>query len=169
LRDTPPFFNHRIRILIRESEIMIIFFPVILKSLFTQGRNYPWPRPDHCPICHRYSVWGHGFAFVIFDGFNQPLPIKLYRCPDCGCVIRLRPEGHFPRFQAPIETIRSSITHKAVKNRWLQGIAPSRQRHWYNAVCKRIKAYLTDAWQYGVLAGFDYLLQSGQIPVSRSI
>jgi len=157
------------QMLIRESEIMILFFPVILKNLFAQGRNYPWPRPEHCPRCNRYSVWGHGFATVIFDGFDQPLTIKLYRCPDCGCVIRLRPEGYFPHFQAPIETIRSSIARKATKNRWLQGIAPTRQRHWYNAVCKRIKAYLTDAWQNGVLAGFDCLLQLGQIPPSRFI
>jgi hypothetical protein len=34
---------------------------------------------------------------------------------------------------------------------------------------KRITAYLTDAWQQGVVAGFDYLLKSGQTPVSRSI
>jgi len=37
-------------------------------------------------------LWGHGFADAVFDGYKQPLPLKLYRCPDCGCVIRLRRE-----------------------------------------------------------------------------
>jgi hypothetical protein len=36
-------------------------------------------------------------------------------------------------------------------------------------LCKRIKVYLTDTWCQGIVAGFDYLLQLGQIPVSRAI
>jgi hypothetical protein len=36
-------------------------------------------------------------------------------------------------------------------------------------LCKRIKVYLTDTWRHGIVAGFDYLLQLGQIPVSRAI
>ena len=148
---------------------MVLFFPVTLKTLFRKGRNYPWPRPDRCPKCNRFSVWGHGFTTAYFDGYNQPLLLKLYRCPDCGCVIRLRPKGFFRRFQAPIETIRSSIARKSRSNRWLPGISRTRQRHWYRSLCKRIKAYLTDTWRKGALAGFDYLLQTGQVPVSRSI
>ena len=148
---------------------MILFFPVALKALFCKGRNYPWPRPDGCPNCKRFTVWGHGFTTAIFDGYDQPLFLKLFRCPDCGCVIRLRPRGFFKRFQAPIETIRSSIASKSTKDRWLPGISRSRQCHWYRSLCKRIKAYLTDTWRQGTLAGFDYLLQIGQTPVSRSI
>jgi len=148
---------------------MILFFPVALKALFCKGRNYPWPRPDGCPNCKRLTVWGHGFTTAIFDGYAQPLFLKLFRCPDCGCVIRLRPRGFFKRFQAPIETIRSSIANKSKKDRWLPGISRSRQCHWYRSLCKRIKAYLTDTWRQGTLAGFDYLLQIGQTPVSRSI
>ena len=155
--------------LIRESDIMVLFIPVELKTLFLQGRNYPWQKPENCPCCIKNRLWGHGFAEAIFDGYKQPLLIKLYRCPDCGCVIRLRPEGYFKRFQAPVETIRSSIACKSTTDRWLPGIIPNRQRHWFRALCKRIKAYLTDTWHQGVVAGFDYLLQLGQIPVSRTI
>jgi hypothetical protein len=97
------------------------------------------------------------------------LPLKLYRCPDCGCVIRLRPKGFFKRFQAPIEIIRSSIACKSMKNRWLPGISRTRQCHWYRSLCKRIKACLTDTWGKRILAGFDYLFHMGQSPVSRSI
>jgi hypothetical protein len=148
---------------------MVLFFSVVLKDLFARGRNYPWQKPDNCPCCNSNRLWGHGFADAIFDGYKQPLPLKLYRCPDCGCVIRLRPQGYFKRFQASVETIRSSIASKSTSNRWLPGISRSRQRHWFRALCQRIKAYLTDTWHKGVVAGFDYFLQLGQIPVSRTI
>lgn len=169
LADTPPFSNPRISYNPRKVTSMIIYFSVSLNALFHEGRNYSWPRPDNCPRCRRYSVWGHGFTTAVFDGYDQPLPLKLYRCPDCGCVIRLRPKGFFKRFQAPIEIIRSSIACKSTKGRWLPGISRTRQLHWYRALCKRIKAFLTDTWRHGILAGFDYLVQTGQSPVSRSI
>ena len=148
---------------------MIIFFTVKLKELFKKERKYPWQKPDSCPRCNSCCLWGHGFAQAIFDGFIRPLLLKLYRCPDCGCVIRLRPKGYFKRFQASVETIRSSIALKSKTNRWLPGISRSRQCHWFRSLCKRIKVYLTDTWCQGVAAGFDYLLQLGQIPVSRAI
>jgi hypothetical protein len=148
---------------------MVIFSAVKLKDLFEKERDYPWTKPEGCPCCNSYRLWGHGFAEAIFDGYDRPLLLKLYRCPDCGCVIRLRPKGYFKRFQAAVETIRSSITLKSTSNRWLSGISRSRQGHWFRALKKRIKAYLTQTWVEGVVAGFDYLLQLGQIPVSRSI
>jgi hypothetical protein len=84
-------------------------------------------------------------------------------------VIRIRPKGYFKRFQASIETIRSSITLKSSKNRWLPCISRTRQGHWFRALKKRMTAYLTEAWDSGVVFGFDCLLQLGQIPVSRCI
>jgi hypothetical protein len=148
---------------------MVIFFPVILKELFLLGRNYPWPRPDSCPRCCSYRLWGHGYVWAYFDGYDQSFTLKRYRCPDCGCVIRLRPRGYFKRFQASIAVIRSSIAIKSRANKWRPDIERERQRHWYRSLCKRIRAYLTDAWHHGILAGFDHLLALGQIPVSRAI
>ena len=148
---------------------MVLFSAVKLKELFKKKRNYPWQKPASCPCCNSCRLWGHGFAEAIFDGFIRPLLLKLYRCPDCGCVIRLRPKGYFKRFQASTETIRSSIGCKSTQNRWLPGISRSRQCHWYRSLCKRIKVYLTDTWCEGIVAGFDYLLQLGQLPVSRAI
>jgi hypothetical protein len=148
---------------------MIIFSAVKLKELFKKERNYPWQKPEDCPRCNSHRLWGHGFAEALFDGYQQPLLLKLYRCPDCGCVIRLRPKGYFKRFQACIETIRSSIVCKSSMHQWLPGISRTRQRHWFRALKRRIKAYLTETWVEGVVAGFDYLLQLGQTPVSRSI
>ena len=148
---------------------MVIFSAVKLKDLFKKARDYPWQKPVSCPRCSGCRLWGHGFVEALFDGYAQPLLLKLYRCPDCGCIIRLRPQGYFKRFQAQVATIRSSITLKSTSNRWLPGISRSRQGHWFRALKKRIKAYLTETWVKGVVTGFDYLLQLGQIPVRRSI
>ena len=148
---------------------MILHCFVKLKELFKKGRDYPWQKPNSCPRCNSCRLWGHGFAEANIDGYQCPLLLKLYRCPDCGCVIRLRPNGYFKRFQASVETIRSSIALKSKTNRWLPGISRSRQCHWFRYLCQRIKVYLTDTWCHGIVAGFDYLLQLDHIPVSRGI
>ena len=148
---------------------MVIFSAIKLKELFKKGRDYPWQKPQGCPRCNSCRLWGHGFAEANFDGYQRPLLLKLYRCPDCGCVIRLRPKGYFKRFQTSVETIRSSIACKAATNRWIAGVERTRQCHWFRSLCRRIKVYLTDTWCQGILAGFDYLLQLGHIPVSRAI
>ena len=148
---------------------MVIFFPVVLKQLFHLGRFYPWPKPDHCPRCSSHRLWGHGFVAAYFDGFDQPFFLKRYRCPNCKCVLRLRPSGYFKRFQSSILTIRLSILHKTKAGHWLPGLSRSRQCHWLRSLCKRIKAYLTDTWNRGAVAAFDYLLIKGHIPVSRAI
>jgi predicted RNA-binding Zn-ribbon protein involved in translation (DUF1610 family) len=148
---------------------MIIFIPVRLKKLFELGRNYPWPRPESCPRCSSCRLWGHGYVSAYFDGYDQPFTLKRYRCPDCGCVIRMRPRGYFKRFQASIASIRSSIVSKASSSKWIGGINRERQQHWFRSLCRRVKVYLTDAWSQGVVAGFDRLWKLGQIPVSRAI
>ena len=148
---------------------MIIFFPAVLNEICRLGRGYPWPKPKGCPHCNGCRLWGHGFVLACFDGYGHPLCLKRYRCPDCRCVVCLRPDGYFSRFQSSIETIRSSIVSKVRIGKWITGISRSRQRYWFLSLVKRIKAYLTDAWRQGVVAAFDYFLHSGQIPVSRSI
>ena len=103
---------------------MVIFSAVKLKELFEKERDYPWQKPERCPCCNDIRLWGHGFTDAIFDGYEQPLLIKLYRCPDCGCVIRLRPKGYFKRFQASIETIRRWIRLYNKSNGDLKSLFP---------------------------------------------
>ncbi len=162
------FINENPQVILKGAH-MIIYFSAVLNEIHLLGSKYPWPKPDVCPRCNRCRVWGHGFITAYFDGYNDPLPLKRYRCPDCGCIMRLRPKGYFKRFQASITTIRSSVVYKIRFGKWIDGISRSRQQHWFKSLIKRIKAHLTDAWQQGVLAGFDYFLKSGQAPVSRSI
>jgi len=168
-RDLPPFSNRGPANDPHKGGVMVIFVNVKLKELFKKERDYPWTRPESCPRCNDYKVWGHGYAQAIFDGYNEPLLLKLYRCPVCGCVIRLRPCGYFKRFQAKIETIRSSIFHKEERNKWLSGIFHTRQRHWFRALERRIKAYHGNTWSHGLLKAFDHFMALGQVPVTRSI
>ena len=146
---------------------MIHFVAVLLNDIFEQGRDYPWLRPEKCLKCGHYKVWGHGFVPRLFDGFPSPLLIKCYRCPCCGCVITLRPDSHFSRFQSPVQTIRSRLHHRINKGKWW---APpslvSRCRHWLVNLRRNIKSYLPATQPLGEIAAFDWFIEHGQVPVS---
>ena len=147
---------------------MILRVELCVKRLFEMGKEFPWPRPEGCPRC-RARVWGHGFVQGCFDGFTEPLFLRRYRCPDCGVVIRMRPEGYFSRFQASVAQIRSRLSHRLRTGRWPPGLSHRRQGHWLKALKQRVKAYLGEAWMERLMEGFEWLLSRGQIPVSRSI
>jgi len=148
---------------------MIIHVAATLKKIFTLGRDYPWEPPDKCPRCKRYKVWGHGFQDTFFEGYKSPIPLKRWRCPQCGCVICYRPKAYFPRFQTPIQAIRSVISHRLQCGRWPSGFVRSRAGHWLRSLKKRVVARLGNTWLGGLLAAFDYFIRQGQTPVSRSI
>jgi hypothetical protein len=144
---------------------MILFRNLNLKQIFKQGKRYPWKRPERCPRCKHYRLWGHGYVQRLFDGFMQALLMKCYRCPECGCVIVLRPKTHFRGIQAPIEAIRSALSRRLRTGRWPPGGSRSRQRHWLANLKRAIKVHLTNTWSRGDLAGFDRLWDLGIVPV----
>lgn len=148
---------------------MIIFAAVNLKEIFKKKKKYKWKRPEACPRCIANKVWGHGFVLTYFDGFCYGIWLKRYRCPVCGTVIRLRPKGYFSRFQSPIETIRSSIIQKQLKGIWVEGVGRTRQLHWLNALRRRMAAFFGNICPYNLLGAFDYFVNAGINPVSRSI
>ncbi len=149
---------------------MIIFVPVLLKNIFEQGRDFPWKRPPCCSKCNHYKVWSYGFIQRHFDGFDTFLLLKCYRCPNCGCILTLRPDTHFSRFQTSKDTIRSSIKERVKSGRWPPSfLSLSRQRHWMQNLKRQIKAFLSDTWEHGILAAYDYLLSIHHTPVGSSI
>jgi len=148
---------------------MIHFNNVKLKEIFDQGRNFPWERPSKCPKCSRWKVWGHGFILALFDGFSTPLWLKRYRCPDCKCIIQMRPASHFSRFQASRQIIRSALEERITHGKWVHGLCPSRMRHWLRNLRLQVRIHLTESWKAGLMAGFDRLVELGRIPVSSSI
>ena len=148
---------------------MIQFVAVILKEIFDQGRKFSWERPSKCSGCGSFKVWGHGFVPAFFDGFDESLLLKRYRCPDCGCVITMRPASHFSRFQASRATIRSALQDRINNGRWPHGLNSARMRQWLTNLKRQIKAHLPRNWGAGLIAAYDYFVDIGKIPVSRSI
>lgn len=146
---------------------MIISVPVDINLLLTLLRDYIWSKPQHCPRCNGNRLWGHGFVYAFFDFSKEAVPLKRYRCPDCRCVIRLRPEGYFKRFQAPIETIQNSIKSLVNCGAPLKEISRQRQRHWLMALKRKALAVLGLGTE--VIQAFETLITLGRIPVSRSI
>ena len=167
-RSHPP-IKQRGLFALQKNRNMIQFAVVILKEIFDQGRNFSWDRPPKCPKCDSVKVWGHGFVSAYFDCFDTPLLLKRYRCPDCGCVITMRPASHFSGFQSSIATIRSALQHRINRGNWPPGLAPARMRYWLRNLKRQIRAHLPQSWKSGLMVSYDYLLGMGKIPVSRSI
>jgi len=152
-----------------ESGAMIIFAGVNLKEIFKKGRKYAWPKPDICPRCKMSKLWGHGFVLAYFDAVAEGIYLRRYRCPECRCVIRLRPAGYFPRIQASIATIRSSVSKRIGEGRYLSGLSRSRQRHWLKALIKNTMAYLGQGFKDRLLEAFDRVVDMGKVPVSSAM
>lgn len=153
----------------KNNGTMIQFVNVLLKAIFVQGRDFPWKKPSKCPRCGHWRVWGHGYVQAIFHGFDEPLWLKRYRCPNCGCIIQMRPVSHFSRFQSPKEIIRRALKYRITHMRWPPDSHPARGRHWLTNLKRQTKAHLTETWKAGLMAAYDKLIQMGRNPVSRSI
>ena len=148
---------------------MILPVSVNLKEIEEKGRDFPWNRPEECLRCHGRRLWGHGFVTAIFDGFKGCLLLRRYRCPFCGCVIRLRPEGYFKRFQASKRVIRFHIVTRFHTGKWVPGFSSARGRHWLRGLKRQVMAHLGMQWMSDLLKAFDLLREMGNIPVSRRI
>jgi len=147
---------------------MIYPVSVQLKDIFELGKDYPWELPKSCPRCGHYRVWGHGFVSRYFQGFSSSLYLKCGRCPECGCVVTLRPDTHFPRIRTAIEVIRSHLAERLTTARWPCSDLPrSRLRHWLANLSRQCCALLTNSWRQGLPAAFDHLVARGLVPVSR--
>jgi hypothetical protein len=147
---------------------LVLPVELCVKTLFEMGKGFVWPRPESCPRC-RGRVWGHGFVQGCFDGFQEPLWLRRYRCADCGMVMRLRPKGYWNRFQASAAEIRDRLSHRVRTGRWPPGLSRGRQGHWFRALKRRVLAYLGQSWTGRLMEGFDLLVVMRHVPVSRSI
>lgn len=148
---------------------MILSLCVSIKEIFEQGRDLPWHRPKTCPQSRGDRIWGHGFVGALFDGFVQQVLLRRWRCPDCRCVLRVRLGGYFDRFQAPIESNRTSIAYRLKTGRWPPARSRSRQGHWLKSLLLQIEAHLKTEQVSGPIEGFYSLIDKGIIPVCRSI
>jgi len=150
---------------------MIVLFDLDLNRIAHNSSDYPWPCFCSCGRCGHPKVWGHGLGLVltIVEGFAAGLKIRRYRCPMCGCIIRLRPKGYFQRHQTDAATIRCTLSHRFDKGRWPAGCITNRARHWMAALKKNALAVLGVAGLRDLMSAFDQLIQLGRVPVSRAV
>jgi hypothetical protein len=148
---------------------MIAFFDLDLNQIEANKRNYLWPRPRGCGRCGHDTVWGHGFVLMIITGFAKALSIRRYRCPKCGCIIRLRPKGYFMRHQTETAEIRRILVHRLSTGRWPVGCVTNRARHWLKALKRNVLAVFGLEMQSDPLAAFYRLINLGRVPVSRAV
>ena len=148
---------------------MILPVTANLKEIEEKGRNYQWVRPEVCVRCRATRPWGHGFVESWFDGYVRALLLRRYRCPVCGCVIKLKPRGFFRRFQARIETIRFHIIRRLKTGKWPLGSSSARCRHWLRGLKRQTMAHLGIECMGYLPQAFDRLTEMGKVPVSRAI
>lgn len=89
---------------------MIFSVCVSIKEIVAKGREFPWPRPESCLRCAGHRVWYHGFVPAFFDGFSEQILLRRYRCPECGCVIRIPATGPETNPEVPDENTNLSDT-----------------------------------------------------------
>lgn len=102
-----------------------------LAQIMSQGKLYPWLRPERCPRCGSRRLWGHGYVGRYFDGFSEQIWMKRWRCPDCGAVHTCRPSSHWRRFLAPVAVILASLAAKIAGFHWPRDESRQRQQYWY--------------------------------------
>ena len=150
--------------------LLVLQISVSIKEIFQleKGKEFPWPRPERCPRCGHVRLWGHGYVFAYFDEVLERCWLRRYRCPVCRLILRLRPAGYFPRFQASIETIRQSLAYRFYHHFWPPGSSRQRQGHWWRSLFKKARVYFGLDGLKGVGEMFDQLVGLGVNPVSRS-
>jgi hypothetical protein len=155
--------------LYHKGSAMIAFFDLDLNQIATDTKKYLWPRPDDCGRCGHDKVWGHGFVLMIITGFAKALSMRRYRCPKCGCIIRVRPKGHFKHHQTGAAEIRLILAQRLSTGRWPPDCVTNRARHWLKALKRNVLAVFGLEMQNDPLTAFDRLIDLGRIPVSRAV
>lgn len=148
----------------KHRDAMIWQVAVKLNAICALGRDYPWPRPEGCLRCGGCRVWGHGYVGRYFDGFDQRLLLRCYRCPECRCVMTPRPVGYVRRVQAAVAWVRDELAHRLEHGRWRSG-SSSRLRHWLRNLRRHALAWLGWTQADALLGAFDRLLAAGVVPM----
>jgi hypothetical protein len=148
---------------------MIAIFDLDLKQIARCGHVYAWPCPLACGRCGHPKVWGHGRVPVLFEGFAAALMIRRYRCPVCGCIIRLRPKGYFTRHQTETATIRRWLSERVTTGGWPAGCVANRARHWLGALKRQALALFGVPGLGDLMGAFDRLVGLGRVPIRRAV
>jgi hypothetical protein len=110
---------------------LVVYLSVDCNDVSTRGKAFRWPRPELCPSCEASRLWGHGYVRRFFDGFDEALWMKRWRCPECGAVHTARPDRFWRGFWAQHSTIIASLFERECERRWLPRPCRQRQQYWW--------------------------------------
>ena len=106
--------------------------------LQVKHKDFFWIKPKECPSCDYPILWGHGFVYRYFHCYPEALPLKRYRCPNCGAVHTMRPAGYSQGFSVLRSDQFRSIKKKLFTGRWLKSHSRQIQQYWYKGFLKQL-------------------------------
>jgi hypothetical protein len=116
---------------------MILSRKICFASLSSLGKAFVW-EPHDCESCRR-PMWGHGFVSRYFTEIAASLYLKRFRCPGCGTVATVRPEGYWPRVRSAIATIYAVLNFRVNSGLWPEGSARQRCGHWLRRFGRKVR------------------------------
>ena len=130
-----------------EPQQVLISVAVTAEELSREGRNFNWERPN-CP-CGCKKVWGHGFVSRLLGGFTVEL--KRYRCPRCGKMMTMIPEGFWRNCQSSAAFILSTLVERLETFRWPALVTRQRGGFWLRRFQRYAAAFFHSKDQIEVL------------------
>lgn len=97
-----------------------------------------------------------------FDGCLERVPLKRWRCVDCGAVHTMRPASHWRGFWATIALILTSLGGKLAGQPWLADVSRQRQQYWWRGFQRQRRVD-------GAPASLDDLQVQGVIVATHSL
>ncbi len=107
---------------------MILNYKITVEELSKAGKNHKWER-HFCENCSRF-MWGHGFVTRYFEGIEDSVYLKRYRCPKCTTVATTRPEGHWPIIRSSARCIFDTLLTRISTGAWPLSFLRQRGGHW---------------------------------------
>jgi hypothetical protein len=83
-------------------------------------------------------MWGHGFVTRYFAETASSLYLKRFRCPECGAVATVRPEGYWPRVRTAITAIYAILKFRVNSGEWPEGLPRQRCGHWLRKFVRKV-------------------------------
>jgi hypothetical protein len=126
-----------------ESVTLVLHFSIDVKVLHKLGKKYLWPKPERCPVCGSFQLWGHGYASRYFEQYVEPLWVKRFRCPGCFAIHTCRPAGFLQGIRHSACGVYECLLSKIRNNRWLRAVARQNQQYWYRMLRIRLSGRQT--------------------------
>ena len=138
---------------------MILSIKITIEELSKIGKEHKWPK-NFCEGCNR-NMWGHGYVSRYFATVVRSVYLKRYRCPGCGVVVVVRPEGYWSKIRNPIVTIYQTLRSKLNFGKWPEFTSRQRGGHWLNRFVSfarmELQSNLTEFLDYCYLKQIRFL------------